>query len=385
MTEAELRADLIARWQGAFARRSEVDREPEGELVYSQYPAFLLEGYSVKVFKPGARLQRGKPPKTDVFVFRLDAQGRPVWSRFVHGFNRSETRGIYRYSAGEVEHLEFSCGSGVPSLYDRVVIEGDNVVAAHRLLSGDLDGAAARGSAAKKAKSILETHDFKIFMTRYQISRGVVTSGEEYHEWDADKIYRPRRHYHYAADGKLERIVQHWPDGEQRVVFAQKSKVTLASLSEHLSGKIAEDILARLKAAALADPLVALELTYRDGQRHVPTLVPLTTRDRPASLTLATEIGSRRWLELSDENFADALADFNARVESSENATAVAKMLRAAARRVTERAPSAVATAEGFVAFAVDWELEGESLATILKQCGAPPEKLRAWKKIGWI
>jgi hypothetical protein len=382
MTEGELRADLIERWKGAFAWRREVDREPKGECVFTPYPAFLLKDYTVKKFKPGARLQRGKPPKVGVWVFRLDEEGRPVWSRYVHAHFRTETRGFYRYSAAEVEHVQFSCETNVPTLYNRLVLVRDNVVSEQRLLSRTVEGSA---SSDKKAKAILQKHDFQIFMTRYQVNDGIVTSAEEYHEWDAEKINRPRLEYRYAEDGKLQRIVQHWPDGEQRIVFAVKTKVTLAALSEQLSKAVAAEVLSRLKAAKFADPLVALEMTYHEGERHMPTLVPLTTRDKPGSLTLVTEIDAGRWLELSDEKFADALADFNARVESANNSTAVAKMLRAAASRVTKEAPKVVATAKGFVAFPVDWELEGDRLGSILKQCGATAEKLREWKKLGWL
>ena len=60
-------------------------------------------------------------------------------------------------------------------------------------------------------------------------------------------------------------------------------------------------------------------------------------------------------------------------------------MLRAAALRVTKAAPKALEVVPGFVAFPVDWELEGDDLGKILKQCGATPSKLREWKKQGWV
>ena len=59
-------------------------------------------------------------------------------------------------------------------------------------------------------------------------------------------------------------------------------------------------------------------------------------------------------------------------------------MLRESTRLVTDDAPEKLG-ASGFVAFAIDWELEGDEMAKSLKQRGPAPAKMRAWKKQGWI
>ena len=83
---------------------------------------------------------------------------------------------------------------------------------------------------------------------------------------------------------------------------------------------------------------------------------------------LATEIDPSRWISLAEEDFEPEITEFGQRVEASDNSTAVSKMLREAARRVTERAPAELDVADGFVAFAIDWELEGDELAKILQR-----------------
>jgi len=112
---------------------------------------------------------------------------------------------------------------------------------------------------------------------------------------------------------------------------------------------------------------VAVELSYREGDSHVPLLVPLVESDRVDSLTLPAEIGQRRWLSLVDEAFAPEITEFNPRVEAADDSSAVSKMLRAAARRVTDRARAELPVAKDFVAFAIDWELEADEFAKILK------------------
>ena len=66
--------------------------------------------------------------------------------------------------------------------------------------------------------------------------------------------------------------------------------------SEKLSEKLAKGILARLKKTKFSARLVALELSYRYPQHHIPQLIPLTERDEVENMTLAGEIDSKRWI-----------------------------------------------------------------------------------------
>lgn len=79
------------------------------------------------------------------------------------------------------------------------------------------------------------------------------------------------------------------------------------------------------------------------------------------------------------------MADFRERLRNEEEYGAGARMLREAARHVTLSAPRRVPTTEGFVAFAIDWEMEGDELASILKECGASPATLAEFRSRGWI
>jgi len=385
-TLEELREDLVRRWKAAFDRRAEADAKAQGvvKAVFTRAPAFALSGYTTTKFKAGARVSKMPSADGDDYVFDLDSQGRPLRVRYAHKVNRVAWRGFYRYAPDEIENIEFCVETAVPNLYNRLILSGQSVIAEQRFIcnSGGSGNQLERGSTVDKIERILaDPHAYFIYITRYRVERGVTKSAEEHHEVGGE-TYRPTLEYGYAGD-KLERIIQHWPGGERRTVFAAKTKTTVAELGEQLAAKIAAATLAALAKARLSAPLVALELSYREGEHHIPLLVPLTADDQIDSLTLAAEIDPAHWIALSEEDFAPEITQFNQR--TAENITALAKMLRNAARLVTERAPGALRVADGFVAFAIDWELEGEQIEEILEQCGAAPAKIKAWKTQRWI
>jgi hypothetical protein len=387
-TTDELRADLIARWKAAFDRIAEVDARPQGavDTVYTQVPAFALAGYSAKKFKPGARLAREPSRDGDDYTFRLDARGRPLHVKFAHRVNRVSWKGVYHYRPDEIEYLEFCMQTKVPSVYNRLLLAGDAVLAEQRFVcnGGGSSEQLAKLSTRKKIADILsDPHNYFVYVTLYRLEDGVTTAGEELQEVGGE-IHRPTLAYTYAPDGKLQRIVQQWEGGERRTVFAARSKTTTGDLSAALSARIAEQVLTRLRSAGLPAPLVALELSYRDDDHPIPQLIPLTERDQVDGLALAAEIPAERWIALDEEDFAPEITELVQRARDTGDHAAIPSMLRAAARRVTEDAPRQVPVADGFVAFAIDWELEGDEIAKILKQCGASAERIRAWKKMGW-
>jgi hypothetical protein len=273
---------------------------------------------------------------------------------------------MYRYAENEVEQIEFCLQTRVPSFYGRLVLGDGNVLAEQRFVVNCAGSGAhlKKKSASKQIEAVLgDPNEYVIYLTRYHLEGGVVKSAEERHEVGGE-IHHPTREYTYASDGQLQRIVQHWPSGD-RTLFAAKTKTTLKSLSEHLSTKIAEAIVARLRKERFDAPLLALELSYREGDHHIPLLIPLTQKDEVERLTLAAEIPASRWLRLNDADFEPALAELNQRVQDGGNESAIAKMLRAAALEVTRSAKD-LPVAEGFVAYAIDWELEGDDIAKIL-------------------
>jgi hypothetical protein len=95
----------------------------------------------------------------------------------------------------------------------------------------------------------------------------------------------------------------------------------------------------------------------------------MTTADRTSGLALAAEIDESRWLTLDDDVAAPELAELEQR--AGDSSSALVKMLRAVACSVTERARAELPVTPDFVAFAIDWEIEGDNVKKILKGSGA--------------
>jgi len=382
----ELRADLIERWRAAFGRIAEISAEvsPVAETVFSEYPAFELSKYTPQHFPAGAQLFRVAGPYGRGYVFDLDARGRPIRIGYSDDDGRVTWNGFYRYGPHEVEHIEFYLPMRVPSFYNRVLLSESNVIAEQRMNCNNGAGSPhleRLGSAAKADRLLADQLSYHLYLVKYHLEAGAPRFGEEYLE-GAGGVHRPTLHYSYEGD-VLMRIVQHWPSGEQRTVFAAKSAMTLPELSASLATQIAQAALAALVAARLRLPLVAVEMTYRWCDGHIPTLIPATTGDRSSGPELAAQIESNRWIVLEESDFAPAIIDFNQRTQ--DDADAVAAMLRKAARLVTERAPGRLQVADGFVAYAVDWETERQPLQRILAECGATDATITEWTRRGWI
>lgn len=383
-----LRADLIARWEAAFDRLAELETAAAVEaetVVYTRHSAYSLDGYSPKRFKPGTRLSRLPISPGDDYVYRLDAEGRPIHVQHEHRFNRVRWEGFFTYRRDQVEYLSFCLETKVPNEYGRLALRDGVVVSSQRFLcnSGGAWPALAEMAAEEAANEILgDSRLYFIFLTDFHVEDGLPRSADVYPAGGSDSR---RLEYEYSDARKLERIIEHRDGKPSRTEFVAKSKVSERDLEARLSGKIADEIMAQLRAMSLSSPLVAVEMTYLAGQHHIPSIIAATVEDRIESLSLVTQIDASRWVELDEEQFAPDITEFNQRVEAAETWAPVARLLSMAARRVTADAEKHVRVAEGFIAFAVDWELDGHQLEATLERCGASREQLRKFAKAGWL
>ena len=372
-----LRDDVIARWRASFARIAETagPAVEAAETVYSQYPAYPLDGWRAEPLVPGVRLS--KTPIDGGHEIVRDAKGRPL--RYLQ---RGQTpgdgwRGVYHHRDAELEYLEFAVRTGVPSIYQRLVFDAGAVVEEQRLVCNQRGH--KRG--ATTADAILaDPHAYFVWVTRYRIEGGRQIAGERLAEIGGAQ---QRTTIDFSYDGgRLVRVAEQGESGEL-VLFARKTGRSMKALAETLAVRIADAAIARLREAEFVGSLALLEMNYRSDQ-PVPVLIPSTTSDEDGDLALASRIPAERWIELDEDSLQPELAELVGRAEASSDDRAIPKLLRAAARRVTEQAPSTGRVADGFVAFAIDWTMESDELAKILRQCGASPEQLKAWKRRGW-
>ncbi len=393
----ELRDDLWGRWRKHFHDPTLREVPGPARVAYSRKALFDLKNWTPSTFPPGGRLSAEPIAGSNNWVYHLDGQGRPQGMSLRHTVNRVDWRGVYRYAPEEVEYVEICLNSNVPSQYDRVTVRDQQPATLQRLwknTGGRFPAWSAMGRNDLLEKITSDPRNFQIWIESYEAEDGLIRRGRAYIEG----LGVPPRHsslsFSYSA-GKLQRIVRRWEDGQEETVFAARTSVTLQDLSVNLSRRLADRIIDALKEttsdkAAPDCRLVAVELSYRAGDRYVPIVYPYTEADRIQSFPFLEGYTSDRGIELSAEHFEPEMAEFTERLRASERGDAgrddaATAMLRAAASLVTRLTPESVPTAEGFLAYAIDWELEGDAFPKILKDCGADASALRIWRKRGWL
>lgn len=223
----DLRADLVSRWKAAWDRIGDIDAPlpPGVKTSYTESPAFDLHDYSTTSWKAGARLLAS--PKSDrSYELVLDAKGRPLRVRHRHPVNGVSWVGVYRYAADEIEHIEWCVETGAPNLYNRLHLDADGAVLEEQRLVVNSAGSKRTWIGAPRgdliAAIVAAPQDHPIYLWRYEVEGGVPRSGEHYQHWSTG-VQQAALEYTYAADGSLQRIVEHWPSGD-RTTFQAKPK-----------------------------------------------------------------------------------------------------------------------------------------------------------------
>jgi hypothetical protein len=304
-----------------------------------------------------------------------------------HSVNRTEWYGTYDYTADGAEYVEWCLQTGVCSQYARVTIR-EGVPAAFQRLAINARGSfpvwqgVARPTLIELIAS--DRKNYQIVLERYDVRDGRIEGGEAYTEGLGAPPMRATLQYTYAGD-KLDRVVQHSASLGDQTVYAAPQATSLERLSADLARRIAEATVEAMRGRKKEFPLAALELSYRAVQSYVPVIVPCSERDARPGPCLCTAIDVRRWIELREADFSPAMVEFQERLRSTEQYDAGTQMLRDAARQVAELARRQLPVTPHFVAYAIDWELEGDELATILRECGAGADALREFQSRGWI
>ncbi|MGA2137073.1 MAG: hypothetical protein ABSH50_32680 [Bryobacteraceae bacterium] len=388
----DLRQDLLARWKALFDRVSLLAEAAGRGLrtLYATGDRFGLKAYTPGKFPAGGRTSKNPIPGCDNWVYLLNAAGRPVHVAMRHSFNQIDWQGMYAYGTAEAEYTEFCITTQIPSEYTRLALSDGQPASFQRLrvqCRGALPDLRGMSPGLQAERILSDPYLHEIEIETYDLQDGRVQSGWAWTEAPRIPPHLSMLAYSYSDDGKLQRIVANSELGGTRTVFAARTKTSLKQLSSTLSQRIAGRIIEALQKASFDSPLVAVALPYHPPDNYVPSVVPGTQADaeRMADLCLVVAVDSKRWIELVEEDFAPEITEFADRIDYIEQSQTGAKMVRQAARMVTEFGRGQPWAAENFVAFAIDWEFEGGDLADILKECGADGKTLREWTQRGWL
>jgi len=384
----QLREDLWNRWQDCFNRFHEVAQASQfGErTVYANRSLFPLKDYTPQKFPAGGRVFPSPPESINSYhEYRLDSTGRPVYMASGHTVNHFDWRGLYRYSAEEVEYVEFcvqtqvvsvfarmTLRDGLPHTFQKFEVNGGGSHLGGRMGTGAI-GYILQNPQNRWAQILI----YDALENRISSARTLEQAGEY--------SFRAKLAYSYSDSGKLERIDRVREDGSKATEFAARTKVGMSGLTAKLSEKIALKTIEALSAIDFDAPLQTVEMSFRSVTNYIPCVIPATELDSITDMGHVLSIDQGRWISLKAEDFEPEMADLAGRMDAAESWEPGSKMLRQAALMVTRLAPDSLKVAEGFVAFAIDWEFEGQELITILKKCGATAATFRKLRSIGWL
>ena len=202
--------------------------------------------------------------------------------------------------------------------------------------------------------------------------------------------------YEYDADGELARIVDVSSDGATQISYARLPEETsVDALVERLAHQMADVVVETLMRNSVDQPLAALSMCYRRVSYYLPFLEVQSLADREgAKEAWGEELdweqlflpGGRSFIQIEKGEMEEPLQQLMQIMQNSENYDIGTTMLRRAAYLLTRgRLNGKIAVSEDFVAYAIDWEVEGHEFEQILRECGQREEVIMDWKKRGWI
>lgn len=303
-----------------------------------------------------------------------------------HTINHFDWEGLYRYTTDEVEYLEFCLQTRVVSKYARMTLH-NGIPGTYQKIAVN-GGATHIGGATGKTAISRIMHDSYFPMTvieEYEASDDRILHGKALATAPGLSPHRFDLEYFYSGAGKLEKIVVIREDGSKYTTFSARSKVSMKELSAKLAERIATHTIEALKNRKFVAPLQAVELSFRSVTNYVPGVIAAIEGDSVSDMAIVLAKDKTNWIELNDEDFEPEMAEFLERMHTAENWNHGSRMLRQAALLITKLTPGSLPAADGFVAFAIDWEFEGHELLAVMKQCGATAETMKRLRKIGWL
>jgi len=370
--------EVWARWETYF-RQPHIPPPsvPPARTVYANGPRFNLVGWRANLPVPGGRTSPKPIPDTNNHVYELDSRGRPLSARHSHPVNNVDWQAAYSYGASEIELVELCLQTRVPSIYDRITL-----VYALPLTrqSVRINWAGSfpiwRSMPREKVREQIRTdsRNYQCVVEQYEIADGRYISGEGVRDGLGTALRQYALSFTYSPAGRLERVVERWDTGEETTAFAAKSSSTAARLSSTLAHRIADYVIDALNVMPLSTPLVSIELAYRVADRYLPTAIAYTVEDKVESYPVLSPIATDHMIDLPAGRFEPEMAELMGRMSSKGDWTVGTKMLRHAARLLSNTGHLRAPTIESFYAYAIDWELEGDDFAQISKECRRAPD-----------
>ncbi|MEZ2444290.1 hypothetical protein AB6805_21350 [Chitinophaga sp. RCC_12] len=395
MSPEILEQQLLDRWLTAYDEMGTLPKYKEQvvETFYGEMHLFRVSDYNNGNF-PAEEGLSSEFSERKRAAYGLNAAGRPCYVT-----SYGEWEGFYHYSESYVEYVEFHIPTRVPSCIQRLELRDGLKTAYQSLL---LNGRSGIPDLVGQPKE-------KMLKRLLKDKHSIISDVELFHyengciKW-ADCLYNMpgigkmpgREEYKYNEDGTLDEIVSILKDNEPQYAYVKPpAGVSLSELSDRVSQLMAADIITAIEAIKPKQPLVLLEVGYREVANYVPWLKLISERDWTRTLTeMGEEELFNELMLYNDHDYKEVqlhtaerlLKAFLGEVEKGgDYAIAETMMHRTAWYLTTGKLDRKIAASDQFIAYSVDWSLCPDDIGEMLLSCGMPETQLHDWKERGII
>jgi hypothetical protein len=393
--------ELLAGWAKAIDEIGlpEEYRQQVAVVNYSGKQCYKLEDYSPGFFPPGNELLEEVPADAMLSYaeYGLQANGLPCYCRTITKEGLPISTGFYRYTPEAVEFVQYNLANGVPHIFQRMVLaEGRKQAFLHAVANGG--GTRFSGLTPKQAFDVAkgEKHSIFLYVQRYEYEEGRIVRDVSTIRAPGAGEYGFSGIYSYGADGKLMEIRDHSKSGVERLryVYWDESE-GLEGLAARLAGEMAEAIVAALLEAKVGVPLALLQLSYHYADDYLPSLNPLSVKEKDDAIKKNGIIWedlflNDDWLDnVSLKGIEKTFTQFMNQVNHrGAHDTARGMLQKTSALLTASRLKGCIPVDAGFFAYAIDHSVEGhdaEDFKAILLNCGMPEEQYEKWREWGWV
>jgi hypothetical protein len=413
--------EVLERWKTVFTEYSALKFQAEQAVVRWEWATG--ERYNLRPFYFNRFPGRGRSIKEPAaslikyFTYGFDELNRVRVHRyfFSHGgksnqhlydfLTRSNSRDVlfsesfYNYDSDKVEIIEFSAVTHIPLQVQQLFFTNDRL---NLYVSFKLNGYTPLF--AEKGKNPDELYDWLGYNGRfntveqYTYAENRLKTISSYREVPGIDPYSDREEFLYDESGKLQRIERINESSLKQVVYQKRQKSqTFHSLRQAAIQKMVEAIIDRLQSAKIKEQIYSIELFYQSALHHFPPalvvfpegyrqkIIQSKTRDFLYQVFLPANPATQWFLEITNPETLEICGILEWEIQASGKWQTATLILREVAAYLTKYDWSNIlSVTPDFVVFAIDPEMEGHDLISILSS-SVSMGQIQEWKEKGWL
>ena len=354
--------------------------------------------YELKNYKNGKIAPRSKafnepqPNERSYGKFGFDKDGFLTTAE-IYANNQLTWIGFFTKKDTLIEYLEFKIENKAISAIQRLQLENGKKVLLQSATSNGHGTFYPYMDWSIDDKVWSGFHDgFSVRCTieEYHYEHGKITKADCLNIMPGSGEYEYEDKYTYS-NNKLVEIKTYYSDGNTAITYQAPSAKSLTTLSNELAEMFCDYIISALQKQTFNGPLFSVELAYQYCYSYYPNPVVITGRQKEQAIADGSDnlFSQGEFITISG-NIAEELqklyTEFYQRIDAADNFEAGRKMLIQTASQLTStKLKGTIPVTDDFIAFPIEWELEGDELKKILLKCGAPKENVKQWELYGWI